>query len=305
MTDSIKEKLKSSVVTTPLLVIFVITAMKLSEFALARLNPETNIFVAVGVIQMIVLAMPCVIYYLLKGRKLSEPILIIPKNGPQILFIIFSALFFISGMLLIKFFYFVNGGGVAAVVNYYSDFSGTANGATHLEIILSLIVIPAVCEEFFFRGIVFNEYRKYGATNAVIVSALCFAMLHFSFENFFIYLFAGILFGFVTAMTKSIIPSILLHLLSNTLSIYASDTFLRVTVDKNGAYFIGFVLTVLAGGSFILLMSRVESICLSFSQKPPVESIPPKSSENWMKVFFSPAFGLLVVFFICFTLFTK
>jgi membrane protease YdiL (CAAX protease family) len=303
MTEITKEKLKSSVMTTPLLVIFVITAMQLSKFSLTSLDPETNIFVAVGVIQLVTLAMPCVIYYLLKGSKLTEPILIVPKSGPHILFIIFAAMFFVSGMLLIKFFYFVGNGGVAAIVNYYDDFSGTAQGATHLEIILSLIIIPAFCEEFFFRGIVFNEYRKYGTANAVIVSALCFSMLHFSIENFFIYLFAGLLFGFVTAMTKSIIPSILLHLLSNTLSIYASDTFLRVTVDKNGSYFIGFVLTVLAGGTFLLLMSRVESICLSYSQKPPVESIPPKSSEHWVKVFFSPAFILLVIFFICFTLF--
>ena len=303
LTEYTKEKLKSSVMTTPLLVIFVITAMQLSKFALTRLDPETNIFVAVGVIQLAVLAMPCVIYYLLKGRKLSEPILIVPKNGPHILFIVFAALFFIFGMLLIKFFYFVSGGGVAAVVNYYDDFSSSAQGATHLEIILSLIIIPAICEEFFFRGIVFNEYRKYGTVNAIIVSALCFSMLHFSIENFFIYLFTGLLLGFVTSVTKSIIPSILIHLLSNTLSIYASDAFLRVTVDKNGAYFIGFVLTVLAGGSFLLLMSRVESICLAYSQKPPVEAIPPKSSEHWVKVFFSPSFILLVIFFVCFTLF--
>ena len=303
MTDFTKVKLKSSVMTTPLLVIFVITAMQLSKLALTRLDPETNIFVAVGVIQLVALAMPCVIYYLLKGRKLTEPILIVPKNGAHILFIIFAALFFISGMLLIKFFYFVGNGGVAAVVNYYDDFSGTTNGATHIEIILSLIVIPAVCEEFFFRGIVFNEYRKYGTANAIIVSALCFSMLHFSIENFFIYLFAGLLFGFVTAMTKSLIPSVILHLLSNFLSIYASDAFLRVTVDKNGSYFIGFVLAVLAGGSFLLLMSRVESICLDYAQRPPVSAIPPKSSDHWVKVFFSPAFILLVIIFICYTLF--
>ncbi len=303
MTDAWKEKFKSSLITTPLLVIFVITAMQLSKFALTRLDSDTNVFVAVGIIQLIVLAMPCVIYYLLKGRKLSEPILVVSKNGPQLLFIIFSAMLFISGMLLIKFFYFVNYGGVASLVNFYKDFSGTTEGAGHLEIILSLIIIPAVCEEFFFRGIIFNEYRKYGTANAVIVSAICFAMLHFSFENMLVYLFTGLLLGFVTAMTKSIIPSILLHLLSNTLSIYASDEFLRVTVVKNGSYFIGFVLVILTGASLLLVLSRVESICHSFAEKPPIESLPPKSSEYWVKVFFSPSFIILVIAFVCFTLF--
>ncbi len=303
MSEIWKEKLKNPTVTTPLLVIFVITAMQLSKFALVRLDSETNVFVAVGVIQLIVLAMPCVIYYLLRGRKLSEPILIVSRNGPQLLFILFSAMFFISGMLLIKFFYFVNNGGVASLVNFYKDFSGTTEGAGHLEVILSLIIIPAFCEEFFFRGIIFNEYRKFGTANAVIISAICFAMLHFSFENMLIYLFTGLLLGFVTAMTKSIIPSILLHLLSNTLSIYASDEFLRVTVVKNGSYFIGFVLIMLTGASLFLVLSRVESMCHSYAEKPPIESLPPKSSEHWLKVFFSPSFILLVISFVCFTLF--
>lgn len=302
MTETLKEKLKSPAVTTPLLVIFVIAAMQASKFALASLESETNLFVAVGVIQLVVLALPCMLYYLLKGRRLQEPMYLIPRGGPHILFVIFSAALFISGMLLIKYFYFINGGEVASLVNFYEDFSGTTENTGHPEIILSLIVIPAVCEEFFFRGIVFSEYRKYGTANAVFISALCFAMLHFSVENMVIYLFTGVLLGFVTAVTRSIIPSIALHLLSNTLSIYASDTFLRVTVVKNGAFFIGFVLVMLTGISLLLVLSRVESIFYSYAERPPVESVPPKSASHIGKVLLSPTFILLVTAFVIFTL---
>lgn len=303
MRESIKEKIKSPAYTTPLLVIFVITAMQASKFAFSTVNNETNIFLAVGVIQLIVLALPCMLYYLLKGRKLQEPMFLVPKGGTHILFLIFSAVLFISGMLLIKFFYFVNGGEVASLVNFYKDFSGTTDSTSHIEIILSLIIIPAFCEEFFFRGIVFSEYRKYGTGNAIIISALCFAMLHFSIENMVIYLFTGLLLGFVTAVTRSIIPSIILHLLSNTLSIYASDAFLRVTVVKNGAFFIGFVLVMLTGVACILFLSRVESIFYAYSERPQIESIPPKSRHNLTKVFLSPTFLILLVGFIIFSLY--
>jgi len=302
MTENMKEKLKSPLITTPLLVIFVIAAMQGSKYALSVLENETNLFVAVGVVQLAVLALPCMVYYLLKGRKLQEPMYLIPKGGPHILFLIFAALFFITGMLLIKYFYFINGGEVASLVNFYEDFSGTTENSSQLEIILSLIIIPAFCEEFFFRGIVFSEYRKYGTANAVIISSLFFAMLHFSIENMVIYLFTGLLLGFVTAMTRSIIPSIALHLLSNTLSIYASDAFLRVTVVKNGAFFIGFVLVILTGIALILMLSRVESICYIYAEHPPIEAIPPKSSKNFAKVFLSPTFLLLVAAFITVTL---
>lgn len=304
MTEEMKERLKSPLITTPLLVIFVLIAMQLSKYALRTLQSDTNIFVAVGVVQLATLALPCMVYYLLKGRKLQEPIYLVPRGGTHILFLIFSALFFICGMLIIKYFYFVNGGTVASLVNFYQDFSGTTEGSSQVEIILSLIVIPAFCEEFFFRGIVFSEYRQYGTANAVIMSALCFSMLHFSLENMVIYLFTGLLLGFVTAITRSIIPSIALHLLSNTLSIYASDAFLRVTVVKNGAFFIGFVLTILTGVAFVLMLTRVESICYAYSEKPPVESMPPKSSSHFFKVFFSPTFVFLALAFFAVALLT-
>ena len=297
MSEELKERLKSPTFTTPLLVIFVILVMQISKYALNTLESDTNVFVAVGVIQLATLALPCMVYYLLKGRRLSEPMYLVPKGGTHILFIIFAAMLFISGMLLIKFFYFVSGGTVASLVNFYQDYSGTVEGSSQLEIILSLIVIPAFCEEFFFRGIVFSEYKKFGTANAVIISAICFAMLHFSIENMVIYLFTGLLLGFVTAVTRSIFPSIALHLLSNTLSIYASDAFLRVTVVKNGAFFIGFVLVMLTGVSLLLLLSRLESIFYSYSEHPPIEAIPPKSRKNIAKVFFSPTFILLVVAF--------
>lgn len=304
MTEETKEKLKSPFITTPLLVIFVLAAMQFSRYALTTLQSDTNIFVAVGVIQLATLALPCMVYYLIKGRKLTEPMYVVSKNGPQILFVLFAALFFISGTLLIKFFYFINGASNAAMVNFYGDISGNYAANSQIEIILAFIVIPAFCEELFFRGIVFSEYRKYGTANAVIISALCFSMLHFSLENFFIYLFTGLLLGYVTAVSRSIIPSIALHLLSNTLNIYASDAFLRVTLVKNGSYFIGFVLAVLAGITFILMLSRTETIFRSYADRPPMETIPPKSSSYWTKVFFSPTFLLLIVIFVCTVLFT-
>lgn len=303
MPEALKEKFKSPVITTPLLVIFVITAMQVSRIALDSLDSETSIFVALGVIQLVTLGLPCIVYYLLKGRKLSEPMYLIPRTGPQLMFILFGAMFFISGTLLIKFFYYVGGGPVSSIVNFYGDASVSAEGVNHIEIILSLIVIPAFCEEFFFRGIVMSEYRKYGTTNAIIISTLCFAMLHFSIENLAVYLFTGLLLGTVSAVSRSIVPSIALHLLSNTLNIYASDSFLRVTIIKNGPYFIGFLLVMITGISLVLLLSRAESICYSYAEKPPTESLPPKSSANWTTVFFSPTFIILVIAFFCYTIF--
>jgi len=299
--DSIKEKLKSPEITAPLLVVAVILAMRLAITALT--NAESgNFFIAIGIIQLLAIGMPCIAYYLLKGKKLSEPIFVLPKRGPQALFLLFSALFFVGGTLLIKFIYFANGAENAAVLNFYGDTSASIGVVRHLEIILSLIIIPAICEEVLFRGIIFSEYRKYGSANAIIISSVCFAMLHFSVQNLPVYLFAGLLFGFTAAITRSIVPSVVLHLMSNTLNIYGSDVFLRVTVDKNGPYFVGFLLICFTALAFILMLSRVETICHSYAEKPPMEAIPPKSISHLGKVYFSPAFIVLIIVFLLITL---
>ncbi len=298
MSDSVKEKLKSPIITAPLLVICVIAATLFSKNALTSLQAETNIFVAAGVIQLATVGMPCVLYYLLKGRKLEEPMYILSKNGPQIVILLFACMFFVSGSLLIKFIYYLSGVEVSSAVNLYNQINSIPETATNLKISLAFILIPAIFEEILFRGVLFSEYRKYGTVNAVIVTSVCFALFHFSLQNFVIYFFTGLVLGTITAVSRSVIPSIALHLLSNTLNIYASDAFLKIIMEKNGEYFIGFLLTVLTGISLILLLSRMESVFLFYSEKPPVESLPPKSAYNWPKVFFSPTFILLIVIFI-------
>lgn len=302
MKDAIKQKFNRPSITAPVLVLVVLIGLQMSRIAVKNVSSDTNIFVTMGVIQLCVLALPCILYYLLKAKKLATPVMLISTKGGKLLFLIFAAVFFVSGMLLIKYFYYITGGGTATLVSIYGDFSGSVGEYSHLEIALALIVIPAVCEEFLFRGVIMSEYGVYGSTNAIIVSAICFAMLHFSPENMFVYLFSGLLFGFVTAVTRSIIPSTVLHIMSNFLAIYGSDVFLRVTVKKSGEFFMGFVLIAIVGIAFVLMLSRVESICYDYAVSPPVTSVPPKSADNWPRVFFSPAFLLLIAVFICFTL---
>ncbi len=300
MKENWKEKIKQPEFTAPLLVTVVFLAMQVAIKALNNLE-EGNIFIALGIVQLLAIGLPCIAYYLLKGKKLEEPVSVIPKRGPQLLFLLFAAVFFIAGSLLIKFFYFVYGVEASATVNIYNEVFTENSAVRHLEVILSLIIIPAVCEEILFRGILFSEYRKHGTANAIIASALCFSMFHFSATEFPVYLFAGLLFGFTAAVTRSVIPSVALHLLSNTLNIYGSDAFLRNTVNTNGIYFVGFLLIMVAALAFILLLSRVETVCHSYAEKPPVETIPPKSTQGVGKVFFSPSFLLLIVIFLVIT----
>ena len=48
---------------------------------------------------------------------------------------------------------------------------------------LVMAVLPAVSEEFLFRGILYNTYRKTSPILGVFLSALFFALLHGNFNQ--------------------------------------------------------------------------------------------------------------------------
>ncbi len=83
-------------------------------------------------------------------------------------------------------------------------------------------VIPAVVEEFAFRGVVMQPLRKYGDWFAIISSAVLFGLLHGNMMQMPFAVIAGIVLGYVTVVTGSMWTGIILHFLNNFLSLVYS-----------------------------------------------------------------------------------
>lgn len=81
-------------------------------------------------------------------------------------------------------------------------------------------IIPAICEEIAFRGVIQRGLRNtYGARHAVVWTGLLFAVLHLNPWNFIGLWSLGCLLGYVTERTGSIRPAILLHMLNNAFAL--------------------------------------------------------------------------------------
>ncbi len=84
-----------------------------------------------------------------------------------------------------------------------------------------LLAFAAICEELFFRGFLLFSNKRYG----VIISAVVFSLMHLvslkSVDTAYIMVLlllafsAGVAYAFITIFTKSIIPCIILHILTN------------------------------------------------------------------------------------------
>ncbi len=287
--------------TAPLLTLCVLVAVYLSRGLLAGAAEGGGLLLGVSIVQLLVLLLPCMLYYLLKGRRLASPIPFSPVTPRHLTLLLFGALTFVFGSLLINYCYQLFSAPTVSNAGFYAQLY-TGNEGSLVGVLLAFVVIPAVCEEVLFRGVLFAEYRAMGEWNAVLMTSLCFAMLHFSLSGFPVYLFAGLLLGVLTAVSRSIVPAVLLHLLSNALSLFASDRFLRVILQKNGAFFVGFLLVLLFGAALFLFLYCIEHLFLYYAEHPPEDSLPPKSRTFASQVFLSPTFLLLCVVFLVLTL---
>lgn len=87
-------------------------------------------------------------------------------------------------------------------------------------LIFFLALLPAVCEELFFRGFVLSGLRDgLHATLAVGLAALAFGLFHYSAMRIVPTALLGIVFGVLVVRYGSIWPAILAHLMHNSLTI--------------------------------------------------------------------------------------
>lgn len=250
------------------------------------------------VLQIMIFVFPCVIYYFLRGRTLNTPFMLSSTHNGGLIFVLEAALLLISGNLLIKCFYYMGAGSLPSGVDHIVPEMTSIGGASDAAVVLTIALVPAICEELFFRGIILAEYRVFGSFNAVLFSAICFSMIHFSIEAFPLYLFSGIVLGAAATVTKSIFIPIIIHFISNLLSIYVSDSFVRVTVQKSGGFFAAFIVGAIMLLSLVLVLSNTEKVFYKRSEAKNTE-MPKRSFSNLSTVFLSPGFfGLILVFIL-------
>jgi membrane protease YdiL (CAAX protease family) len=84
-------------------------------------------------------------------------------------------------------------------------------------LVFTLAVVPAFCEEVFFRGLLlpfFGDWLK-NKHAGVWISAILFTILHFSVTQFLPILFMGVVLGYIYMWTRSIWAPVLVHFLNN------------------------------------------------------------------------------------------
>ena len=108
--------------------------------------------------------------------------------------------------------------------------NGTQKPAAY-EFILEFIVmclVPGICEEFLFRGAILSNLRPFGRSNAILISAFLFSMMHQNAEQLLYTFAAGIVLGLIYEMTESIWCVTVLHVINNFVSVTETALFYKL-----------------------------------------------------------------------------
>lgn len=86
--------------------------------------------------------------------------------------------------------------------------------------VLLVAVLPALCEEFIHRGILLQGTKHIGFYKAIIISSICFGLIHFNIGQVGYAIILGLVMGFCSVVAKNIWVPIIMHFMNNFIAIY-------------------------------------------------------------------------------------
>lgn len=234
-------------------------------------NYPNVIFVSNALFQVFTFLLPAITYaYLADPKPVQYLGGIAPRKRPQPFWVVILAIgliFFISplGTWLKE----IDLGNTSRALDeqrekFIMSYLSSGNAWTILRSILLIAVIPAFCEEIFFRGMLMKFahtlFKKWWLS--ILVSSLLFAAFHTSISEFVPIFLAGIILGSVYYLTSSIWMNVLLHLLFNGLQVVLgvySNPQMEKSLEQQGTLLGVFGIAAVVVGVCLFMLNKTQT----------------------------------------------
>jgi membrane protease YdiL (CAAX protease family) len=173
--------------------------------------------------------------------------------------------------------------------------------------IVAFAVVPAMTEEFLFRGIVLTEYESLGIPFAVILSSLLFSMMHLNLMQLPTYFYCGVILAVVLYTTRSVFASMAVHLMNNIATLLF-DHFVYSMAEnaEERSVLFSFLLLCVLFVSLILLFMEAQRIYAGYGiTGVPSPHVHPKKKKEPIGIadmLLSPALIIFVILFFVISL---
>lgn len=252
-----------------LLLLAVFGLLAISGFLSKGAQSVTELFFTNIILQVVIFILPTLLYCLLCKRKVTHAsynFAILPVHP---LFLLTTFCVLVLGSMLINL-------GVAAISGTTQEFgysasstlTGISGASGAIYVIFSFCIVPAISEEFFFRGILLSEYTEANSTAAFLLTSIAFAASHFDLYQFPAYLFSGLILAFSLRITRSLLAPMLLHCAANLFNIFLLPYLWQVTLAPLGVLFSVFILAGLLLIIALVVLKEAEQIYTDYAADP-------------------------------------
>ena len=148
----------------------------------------------------------------------------------------------------------------------------TDYNADSLSLSLMLLcvgVLPAILEEFAFRGVILSTLRKkFSDSSAIIISAAMFGMLHGNLMQTPFAFCMGIMLGYAAVYSGSIIPSVIIHMLTNCISVLMNFAMVNTSpMERQVGTLLYYAVALVIGICGFIMLTKSDKNALKLSNE--------------------------------------
>jgi membrane protease YdiL (CAAX protease family) len=165
---------------------------------------------------------------------------------------------------------------------------------------LSIAILPAILEEFMFRGIILQSLRKYGDGLAILISAALFGLMHGNITQIPYAFIIGLIIGYFVVKQGSLWIGIFIHFFNNGIGAVASLISQQFGSKYDTIFSYSYELTIILLGiiSLIYLITKNKGEFMLPKKAPSSAKLPAGSAGK--AFFLSPT----IIIFILYVLFS-
>lgn len=289
-----------------LLVVLVLTLLsRLVRFS-ADMSEE-NVYLTVMLMNLVVFVLPGIFYTRLeyKGDYIKESnFRFVGFSGVPVVIFLFFVM--VSGSVLLNYLLYHLGWLDLSTVSYVGEYAFLQGEyAGFAQVLLSGLafgVVPAIAEEFFFRGVFMSEYKSYGAAAQILLPAIAFALVHFSAPQLPVYFFGGLILSLCAFITRSCMAAMVLHVLYNLFALFLESFVWNLIAQRSSTIFFVFLVMTIFLLFLMLALGEGERLYYNYAVSgipaPKQKKREPGKIRPIFEALSSPLFLLCIALFI-------
>lgn len=250
----------SDKIPAPTLLIISLALLVLFRIAVKVFPDKIGGYLGVTILLTVIFFIPAYLYYKFTSRGRQSSVLhelkIRPPRINHVFLLFFGAIFISVSVFFLNLIFRLRVGYTDGFYLYNTFFTGKLPAPdTPLYPIIAFALVPAICEEFMFRGIFHASYEKQGFMSAAITSSVMFAMISLDPRTFISNLALGLFLSFILYLTRSLVSCFIVNFLVKCFMLFFGTNLQSYVLSSSNkavffAAFLGTLLISLAVFSF-------------------------------------------------------